>query len=146
MESMYGGDTEDSEQGTRSPVASPTLKIGKVRSRSSIAGDKPRGRPGRKSLDELMVRYRNKLFMVYNAVAEYKVVKKNFFWKSFTFLSFRAKFRSFKDVSGRLLCEAFMEKPSKKMYPDYYEIIDRPIDMKTIFSCIEFDKVTENDV
>ena len=25
-----------------------------------------------------------------------------------------------------------MEKPSKKDYPDYYEIIDNPIDMRTI--------------
>lgn len=26
----------------------------------------------------------------------------------------------------------FMEKPSKKLYPEYYNIIDRPIDMLTI--------------
>ena len=26
----------------------------------------------------------------------------------------------------------FMDKPSKKDYPDYYEVIDRPMDMRTI--------------
>lgn len=26
----------------------------------------------------------------------------------------------------------FMEKPSKKLYPEYYNVIERPIDMLTI--------------
>jgi protein polybromo-1 len=26
----------------------------------------------------------------------------------------------------------FMDKPSKRDYPDYYEVIERPIDMRTI--------------
>jgi protein polybromo-1 len=30
------------------------------------------------------------------------------------------------------LIGVFMDKPSKKDYPDYYEIIDRPMDMRTI--------------
>lgn len=34
----------------------------------------------------------------------------------------------------------FMEKPSKKQYPDYYDIIQHPIDMITIRLNIENDK------
>jgi protein polybromo-1 len=33
---------------------------------------------------------------------------------------------------GRDLIGVFMEKPSKKTYPDYYKIIQNPIDMITI--------------
>ncbi|KAH9526702.1 Protein polybromo-1 [Dermatophagoides farinae] len=40
------------------------------------------------------------------------------------------------DDNGRLLIDPFMEKPSRKMYPDYYDVIERPIDMKTIESKI----------
>lgn len=32
----------------------------------------------------------------------------------------------------RYLIEPFIEKPKKKFYPDYYEVIENPIDMKTI--------------
>lgn len=34
-----------------------------------------------------------------------------------------------------------MEKPSKKNYPDYYQVIAEPIDMKTIDHNIRNDKV-----
>lgn len=34
----------------------------------------------------------------------------------------------------------FMEKPSKKLYPDYYKVIDHPIDMLTIESYIKAEK------
>ncbi|GFY58398.1 protein polybromo-1 [Trichonephila inaurata madagascariensis] len=44
------------------------------------------------------------------------------------------------DDDGRPLISVFMEKPSKKDYPDYYEIISNPIDMKTIDSNIKADK------
>ncbi|XP_067123626.1 protein polybromo-1 isoform X3 [Centruroides vittatus] len=44
------------------------------------------------------------------------------------------------DESGRPLITMFMEKPSKKDYPDYYEIITNPIDMKTIETNIKLDK------
>ncbi|KAH9420477.1 Protein polybromo-1 [Dermatophagoides pteronyssinus] len=40
------------------------------------------------------------------------------------------------DDNGRLLIDPFMEKPSRKLYPDYYDVIERPIDMKTIESKI----------
>ena len=33
---------------------------------------------------------------------------------------------------GVEIIEMFMEKPSKKLYPDYYEVITNPMDMKTI--------------
>lgn len=47
----------------------------------------------------------------------------------------------FKDHDGRPLISVFMEKPSKKDYPDYYEIIANPIDMKTINENIKSEKV-----
>uniref|UniRef100_A0A1A7YK83 Protein polybromo-1 n=1 Tax=Iconisemion striatum TaxID=60296 RepID=A0A1A7YK83_9TELE len=34
--------------------------------------------------------------------------------------------------SSRRLCELFMVKPSKKDYPDYYNVILEPVDLKTI--------------
>lgn len=34
----------------------------------------------------------------------------------------------------------FMEKPSKKQYPDYYDVIQHPIDMITIENNIKNDK------
>lgn len=34
----------------------------------------------------------------------------------------------------------FMEKPSKKLYPDYYEVIQHPIDMNTIELNIKSDR------
>lgn len=36
----------------------------------------------------------------------------------------------------------FMEKPSKKEYPDYYQVITDPVDMKTIEVNILTDKVS----
>lgn len=48
----------------------------------------------------------------------------------------------FQDDDGRALISVFMEKPSKKDYPDYYEIITNPIDMKTIDSNIKSEKVS----
>lgn len=45
------------------------------------------------------------------------------------------------DPSGRSLIAMFMEKPSKKDYPDYYEIIANPMDMKTIDANIKWERV-----
>lgn len=36
--------------------------------------------------------------------------------------------------------EPFLEKPSKKMYPDYYQIINHPMDMNTIEVNIKSDR------
>lgn len=41
---------------------------------------------------------------------------------------------------GRHPAEPFLEKPSKKLYPDYYTIIQHPIDMNTIHKNIESDR------
>lgn len=43
------------------------------------------------------------------------------------------------DSEDRFLIDPFMEKPPKKVYPDYYEIIENPIDMKTIDQNIKND-------
>ena len=39
----------------------------------------------------------------------------------------------------------FMEKPSKKLYPDYYKVIQEPIDMLTIESNIRAEKYTNEE-
>ena len=41
----------------------------------------------------------------------------------------------------------FMEKPSKKLYPDYYQIITEPIDMLAIEANIKAEKYqNENEL
>ncbi|UYV65948.1 PBRM1, partial [Cordylochernes scorpioides] len=45
-----------------------------------------------------------------------------------------------KNDAGRNLITMFMEKPLKKDYPDYYEVITNPIDMKIIEHSIKADK------
>lgn len=43
-------------------------------------------------------------------------------------------------VAGRRPMLHFLEKPSKKLYPDYYEVIQHPIDMNTIEMNIKTDR------
>ncbi|XP_063696880.1 protein polybromo-1 isoform X2 [Culicoides brevitarsis] len=43
-------------------------------------------------------------------------------------------------VDGRAICINFLEKPSKKLYPDYYKVIAEPIDMQIIENRITQDK------
>lgn len=43
-------------------------------------------------------------------------------------------------IDNRQPMEPFLEKPSKKLYPDYYQIIQHPIDMITIEKNIENDR------
>lgn len=38
-----------------------------------------------------------------------------------------------------------MEKPSKKLYPDYYEVITKPVDMLTIEANIKSEKYTNQE-
>ena len=44
-----------------------------------------------------------------------------------------------RDPTGRQIAAIFFEKPDPDMYPDYYEVILEPIDLKTIDS-----KITRN--
>nr|CAB3264682.1 protein polybromo-1 [Phallusia mammillata] len=46
------------------------------------------------------------------------------------------------DVDGRERIALFLEKPSRKDYPDYYKLVLEPIDMKTIDKKIRQDKYT----
>lgn len=39
----------------------------------------------------------------------------------------------------------FMEKPSKKSYPDYYDVISEPIDMLTIENNIRSEKYNSEE-
>lgn len=50
------------------------------------------------------------------------------------------------DETGRSLIAMFMEKPSKKDYPDYFEIIANPMDMKTIDSNIKWERVSRKRI
>lgn len=43
-------------------------------------------------------------------------------------------------VNGRQPMGLFIEKPSKKLYPDYYQVIQHPIDMTTIENNIKSDR------
>uniref|UniRef100_A0A1Q3F0Q7 Putative chromatin remodeling complex rsc subunit rsc1/polybromo n=1 Tax=Culex tarsalis TaxID=7177 RepID=A0A1Q3F0Q7_CULTA len=43
-------------------------------------------------------------------------------------------------VGGRQPMALFIEKPSKKLYPDYYQVIQHPIDMQTIEANIKADR------
>ncbi|XP_022919947.1 ATP-dependent helicase brm isoform X2 [Onthophagus taurus] len=47
------------------------------------------------------------------------------------------------DSDGRLLSEPFMKLPPKKDYPDYYDIIKKPIDMTKIVNRIDEGKYTD---
>jgi len=40
--------------------------------------------------------------------------------------------KNFKDTEGRIVCSLFVKLPSRKAYPDYYEVIKKPIDMNKI--------------
>ncbi|CAG0881534.1 unnamed protein product [Darwinula stevensoni] len=46
----------------------------------------------------------------------------------------------YSDENGRQLIVVFMEKPSRKSYPDYYQVISDPIDMMTIEANVKNDK------
>nr|CDJ80411.1 Bromodomain and Bromo adjacent region and High mobility group and Zinc finger domain containing protein [Haemonchus contortus] len=70
------------------------------------------GRPGRKSMDELMLRYRQKLMTFWDLIYNHKI---GIYWPA----------------------GAFMELPSSREYPDYYQVIEHPIDMKIIRDKIE---------
>jgi len=56
-------------------------------------------------------------------------------------------YRSLLDFSddGRQPILMFMEKPSKKLYPDYYQVIEHPIDMLTIEANIKADKYASEE-
>ncbi|XP_028398159.1 LOW QUALITY PROTEIN: protein polybromo-1-like [Dendronephthya gigantea] len=53
------------------------------------------------------------------------------------FLTLYNSVRIYSDYSGRILSEAFMRLPSKRAYPDYYEIIKNPIGLLRIGSNIK---------
>ncbi|XP_077054125.1 polybromo 1, like isoform X3 [Siphateles boraxobius] len=47
--------------------------------------------------------------------------------------------------TGRRLCDLFMVKPSKKDYPDYYQIIQDPMDLRTIENNIRTERYNNED-
>uniref|UniRef100_A0A7N8XGM9 Protein polybromo-1 n=1 Tax=Mastacembelus armatus TaxID=205130 RepID=A0A7N8XGM9_9TELE len=47
--------------------------------------------------------------------------------------------------TSRRLCDLFMVKPSKKDYPDYYNVILEPVDLKTIEHNIRTDRYTTEE-
>ncbi|CAB4000597.1 polybromo-1-like, partial [Paramuricea clavata] len=53
------------------------------------------------------------------------------------FLTLYNSVRMYADYSGRILSEAFMRLPSKRAYPDYYEVIKNPIGLLKIGSNIK---------
>lgn len=53
------------------------------------------------------------------------------------FLALYNSVRRYSDYSGRIVSEAFMRLPSKRTYPDYYEVIKNPIGLLRIGSNIK---------
>ncbi|KAI5109113.1 polybromo 1, like isoform X1, partial [Silurus meridionalis] len=47
--------------------------------------------------------------------------------------------------TGRRLCDLFMVKPLKKDYPDYYQVIVEPMDLRTIESNIRAERYVSDD-
>uniref|UniRef100_A0A671SC50 Protein polybromo-1 n=1 Tax=Sinocyclocheilus anshuiensis TaxID=1608454 RepID=A0A671SC50_9TELE len=47
--------------------------------------------------------------------------------------------------TGRHLCDLFMVKPSKKDYPDYYQIIQDPMDLRTIENNIRTERYNNEE-
>lgn len=47
--------------------------------------------------------------------------------------------------TGRRLCDLFMVKPSKKDYPDYYNVILEPVDLKTIEQSIRSERYSTEE-
>ncbi|KAM3877589.1 polybromo 1, like isoform 3-T3 [Diretmus argenteus] len=47
--------------------------------------------------------------------------------------------------TGRRLCDLFMVKPSKKDYPDYYNVILEPMDLKTIEHNVRSERYTTEE-
>ena len=45
------------------------------------------------------------------------------------------------DAEGRSVAEMFRRKPSAKMYPEYYIVVSRPIDLKEISAKIKSEQV-----
>ncbi|CAD6186179.1 unnamed protein product [Caenorhabditis auriculariae] len=108
--------------GSESDTRTPPPASHKKRSPKKPNGDNGTypGKPGRKSLNELMIRYRKKMLAIWEAVANEKVGRQGqeSYWPA----------------------SPFMELPSYREYPDYYDVIANPIDMKTIRERIETDK------
>ena len=48
---------------------------------------------------------------------------------------------NFLQLDGRSLIDIFVMLPSRKEYPDYYQVISEPIDMTMIETKIKSDKV-----
>lgn len=47
------------------------------------------------------------------------------------------------DDTGRVLSEPFMKLPSRRVLPDYYDVIKKPLDIKKIMNRIEDEKYTD---
>lgn len=47
--------------------------------------------------------------------------------------------------TGRRLCDLFMVKPSKKDYPDYYQVILQPMDLRTIEHNIRMERYASEE-
>ena len=46
------------------------------------------------------------------------------------------------DKDGRIVSELFLRKPSAKMYPEYYIVIKKPIDLREIAGKVKSEQVS----
>lgn len=115
-------DTEDTRSSSGcTPLTKKSLSVSKTKKTLSLALNHEL-KKARKSQQEVDIQLKKRMKMIYKSLIDYV------------------------DDLGRPLIPLFMEKPSKKDYPDYYEIIDSPIDMKTIDSNIKSDRVSINSI
>uniref|UniRef100_F1KQ15 Protein polybromo-1 n=1 Tax=Ascaris suum TaxID=6253 RepID=F1KQ15_ASCSU len=112
---------DDTAATTPSPSRSPLPKGSPLTVAAASGSSSDRcGRPGRKTMHELQSRYRDKLSLLWNAAY------------------------NFMDGNRRVI-DAFMVLPSKHEYPQYYDVIEKPIDMATIKKKVEEDQYESSD-
>ncbi|CAG2166349.1 unnamed protein product [Oppiella nova] len=95
-------------------------------SKSSFAGKRPKHKTSNPLTHELKKARRSQLDVDSQLKKRMRVLYKTLI--------------DYTDESSRSLILLFMEKPSKKAYPDYYDIIANPIDMKTIETNIKWER------
>ncbi|VDM46535.1 unnamed protein product [Toxocara canis] len=107
---------------TPSPSRSPPPKASPLTSTTDHTASlsERSGRPGRKTMHELLNRYRDKLTLLWNA--------------AYNFMD-----------GNRRVVDAFMVLPSKHEYPQYYDVIEKPIDMTMIKEKVDEDQYISSD-
>ncbi|CDW58296.1 HMG box and BAH and Bromodomain domain containing protein [Trichuris trichiura] len=102
------------------PVERRDINSSSVKSRSQMLGEKSiallERSKAKRTYRQAFSDYKERLLRVYRSVVDYK------------------------GNDGRMLSSNFMEKPSKRVDPEYYRIVLKPVDLATIKASIDADK------